>query len=80
MGFWHQRSRAIQADTDVTLLSAAIDEEKRKIKHLDQLLQEKGVEPVASDNTETEDKTTINVDSNNLVASPSSDIRLPVTR
>ena len=73
MDFWHQRSRATQADTDVMLLSEAIKEEKKKIKHLDEMLREKGVEPVASDNTDTEDKRT-----NDSVTS--SEIQLPHTR
>ncbi len=46
MTFWHKRSRAIQADTDIVVLSESIKDEERRIKELDQLLKDEGVVPI----------------------------------
>ena len=49
MNFWHRRSRAIQADTDIVVVSEGIKDEERRIKELDQLLKDKGVVPLIKD-------------------------------
>ena len=51
MNFWHRRSRAIQADTDIVVVSEGIKDEERRIKELDQLLEDKGVVPLIKEDS-----------------------------
>ncbi len=45
MKFWHGRSRAIQTDTDIIVLTESIKMEQKRVKQLNKLLADKGVAP-----------------------------------
>ena len=46
MGFWHQKSEAVEVETEILALETAVAAERQKIAQLDKLLREKG-DPLA---------------------------------
>lgn len=56
MKFWHRRSKAIQTDTDIVVLTESIKMEQQRLAHLDQLLEDKGAAPVINSDQSLKDK------------------------
>ena len=44
LGFWHQRSRGLQIESDLVLLTESIKQEQRRIQQVDEELREKGID------------------------------------